>query len=117
MADPPKQAGGGKGSPDGTDDDALSARLKSLDQKLDQAVAQREARRSAASGDRSTAPSQLGQAFRLSSEFIAGVIGGALLGWAFDWLVGSRPWGLIVFLMLGFAAGIYNVARSSGTRP
>ena len=42
------------------------------------------------------------------------VIVGGGVGWAFDKGLGTSPWGLIVFLLLGFAAGIYNVMRSSG---
>lgn len=53
-------------------------------------------------------------ALRLSSEFIAGVLVGAALGWFIDRLVGTSPWGLIVFLLLGFGAGILNVLRSAG---
>ena len=55
-----------------------------------------------------------GQALKLSSEFIAGVAVGAGLGWLIDRVAGSSPWGLIVFLLLGFAAGVLNVLRSAG---
>ena len=52
--------------------------------------------------------------FKLSSEFIAGVIVGVLLGYLFDRFLGTSPWGLIVFLLLGFCAGVLNVLRSTG---
>lgn len=55
-----------------------------------------------------------GQAMKLSSEFIAGVVVGAGLGWFFDRLAGTSPWGLIVFLLLGFGAGVLNLLRSAG---
>lgn len=51
---------------------------------------------------------------RLSTEFTAGVIAGGILGWIFDHLLGTTPWGLIVFLMLGFVTGVYNAMRASG---
>ena len=51
---------------------------------------------------------------KLSSEFIAGVVVGALIGYLFDRLLGTSPFGLIVFLLLGFAAGILNVLRETG---
>lgn len=51
---------------------------------------------------------------RLSSELVAGVLGGAALGWGFDRLLSTSPWGLIVFLLLGFAAGVINVMRTAG---
>lgn len=50
---------------------------------------------------------------RLSSEFIAGILVGAALGWAVDQLLGISPWGLIVFLILGFAAGVLNLLRAA----
>jgi len=56
----------------------------------------------------------IGYALRLSSEFIAGVVVGAGLGWFVDRLAGTSPWGLIVFLLLGFGAGVVNVLRSAG---
>nr|WP_210344070.1 AtpZ/AtpI family protein [Nitratireductor aquibiodomus] len=56
----------------------------------------------------------VGQALRLSSEFIAGVGVGAALGWGIDHFAGTSPWGLIIFLLLGFGAGVLNVLRSSG---
>lgn len=58
--------------------------------------------------------SGMGYALRLSSEFIAAVIVGAAIGWIVDRMAGSSPWGLIVFLLLGFAAGVLNVLRSAG---
>ena len=56
----------------------------------------------------------IGYALRLSSEFIAGVIVGAGIGWFIDRFAGTSPWGLIVFLLLGFVAGILNILRSAG---
>lgn len=96
-----------------SDDAELAARLKRLEAGIE---SRRSATPSRASRPEpgSPGPSALGKAFRLSTEFVAGIIAGGLLGWGFDHLVGTRPWGMIVFLMLGFAAGIYNVMRASG---
>ena len=55
-----------------------------------------------------------GQALKLSSEFIAGIGVGVGLGWVVDHLAGTSPWGLIIFLLLGFGAGVLNVLRSAG---
>ena len=52
--------------------------------------------------------------FRLSSELIAGVLVGALMGWGFDRLLSTSPFGLIVFVLVGFTAGVLNVVRSAG---
>lgn len=55
-----------------------------------------------------------GQAIKLSSEFLAGVVVGIILGLGFDQLLNTSPWGLIVFLALGFVAGVFNILRALG---
>ena len=54
------------------------------------------------------------EAMKLSSEFIAAIIVGAVLGYVFDRFVGTAPWGMIILLLLGFCAGVLNVLRSAG---
>ena len=51
---------------------------------------------------------------RLSTEFIAGIIAGALLGWFVDRMLGTSPWGLIVLLMLGFVGGHHECDAGGG---
>ena len=55
----------------------------------------------------------VGRGFRLASEFVAAIIVGAGLGWGLDQLAGTTPWGMIVLLLLGFAAGVLNVIRAT----
>jgi ATP synthase protein I len=55
--------------------------------------------------------------YRLASEFVAGTLVGGLIGYGFDWLFGTLPFGLIVFLLLGFGAGILNMARAANRVP
>ncbi|HWA90382.1 MAG TPA: AtpZ/AtpI family protein [Rhizomicrobium sp.] len=65
--------------------------------------------------DRGAKPPQtsLGIAFRFSTEMVAGVAVGGALGYGIDWLAGTRPVFLIVFFVLGAAAGILNVIRAA----
>jgi ATP synthase protein I len=106
-------SGSGSGPGGAPDDGDLSARLRRLETQLEgrrpKAAPGGPARNGAPGG---SAP--LGQAMRLSTEFIAGVIAGGILGYLFDHLLGTKPWGMIVLLMLGFVTGIYNVMRVSG---
>lgn len=53
-------------------------------------------------------------AAKVSSEFVAGITVGAILGFGFDRYFETSPWGLIVLLLLGFAAGVLNVLRALG---
>lgn len=92
---------------------ATDARFDALNGKLNALRAEHaknEAKPAASAGD----AAGLGQAMRLSSEFAAGIIAGAGLGWVIDRFAGTSPWGLIVCFMLGFAAGIMNVMRAAG---
>lgn len=96
-------------------DPELAGRMKQLSAKLDAMNAADTRKAAAEAAKRHTgAPSQMGRAFRLSAEFMAGVAAGGLIGWSLDRFLGLSPWGLIVFLMLGFLTGIYNVMRATG---
>jgi ATP synthase protein I len=99
-----------------TEEAALSARLRRLGEQLD---SQRGGRSSdAAPAARSTTNSSgFARGFQLSSELVGGVIVGALIGWALDHWLGISPWGMIVFVLVGFVAGVLNVMRSAGVWP
>jgi ATP synthase protein I len=114
--------GGENGSRDqsSSDEAALSARLGSLDRRLSKLRDSRKMgtdQSGSEGGDGATRASAMALGFRLSSELIAGVVVGGLLGWAFDRLLSTSPWGLIVFVLLGFIAGVVNVVRSAGAAP
>lgn len=95
------------------DEAALSARLRGLGERLNQVRGSRP--QDTDSGAQTGAdPSAIARGLRLSAELVAGVLVGAGLGWLIDRWLGSTPWGLFVFLMLGFAAGVLNVLRSAG---
>jgi ATP synthase protein I len=55
-----------------------------------------------------------GNALKMSSEFISAILVGAGIGYLIDSLAGTKPWAMIVMLLLGFVAGVINVLRSSG---
>ena len=99
------------------DEAALSARLGSLDQRLSEIRDSRKVgtdQPGTESGDTAARASAMALGFRLSSELIAGVVVGAAIGWGFDRLLSTSPFGFIVFVLLGFTAGVFNVVRSAG---
>lgn len=100
----------GAGRRAGSSDADLARRLDRLSRDLE------AEKRERAEEERPTRPAgaNFAHAFRLASEFVAGVLVGAALGWGIDYLAGTSPWGMIGFLLLGFAAGVLNVVRAAG---
>jgi ATP synthase protein I len=96
-----------------TDEAALSARLRRLGERLDRIGTRRAEEADPAPRPRADT-SGFARGFRLSTEFVGGVLIGALVGWLLDRWLHISPWGLIVFLLLGFAAGVLNVMRAAG---
>jgi len=97
----------GRKPPSLTDDPELTRRLDELGRKL-------EDKRPPEPKDDGKSRAGAALAMRLASDFVAGILLGAALGWGFDRLFGTSPWGLVVLLLLGFAAGVLSVLRSAG---
>ncbi|WP_409433410.1 AtpZ/AtpI family protein [Litorimonas sp. RW-G-Af-16] len=57
--------------------------------------------------------SNLGKGIRYAGEFSAAILVGVALGYFADKLLGSSPWGLLLGLIFGFAAGVLNVTRAA----
>ena len=90
--------------------DSLEDRMNRLENKLAQANTGEDGSDQAADERRKG----YSQALKLSSEFIAAVVVGAMIGYLLDLFLPTKPWGLIVFLLLGFCAGVLNVLRTAG---
>jgi ATP synthase protein I len=104
----------GKSDQTDTDEAALSARLQRLSERLARDQAARPS--DGPAENRVTTASGYARGLRLSSELVAGVVVGAGLGLLVDHWLGTSPWGLVVFLLLGFAAGVLNLARSAAAK-
>ncbi len=108
------KAGGEKTSRDKAPDDAaLRAQLARLSSALD--AKQREEAAAERSEADLSGESSFGKAislgFRVMAEFMAAILVGAVIGWQLDVWFHTGPILLIVFLMLGTAAGFMNVYR------
>ena len=57
--------------------------------------------------------SSIGTAFKLSTELVAAVAVGAIIGFIFDKTFGTTPWFILIFFFVGVVAGITNVIRSA----
>jgi ATP synthase protein I len=85
--------------------------LARLGERIGQARREQSERRGGGRGASPHAP--LGIAFRVAIELVAALGVGLAIGWGLDRLLGTRPWGLIVFFFIGAAAGMLNVFRAA----
>jgi ATP synthase protein I len=86
-------------------------RISELGGRLGKVKAHRDA---GAAADRDAEMRGRGMAYglRMAMDLVAAVFVGGLVGWGLDWVLGSKPWLLLAFFLLGFAAGIRNVMRT-----
>ena len=57
--------------------------------------------------------SLLGIAFKMSTELVAAVLVGTIIGFIFDTWFGTKPWLILIFFFVGVIAGILNVIKSA----
>ena len=58
-------------------------------------------------------PSSIGTAFKMSTELVAHVVVGTIIGFILDKTFGTKPWLILIFFFVGVTAGIINVFRSA----
>ncbi len=84
--------------------DDLDARIRAAREREEQQPGRGPGRRP---------PQGLALGMRLSVEFIAGVAVGAGLGYTLDRFLGTSPWLMVLFLLLGGVAGVFNAYRAA----
>jgi len=57
--------------------------------------------------------SSFGEAFKMSTELVAAVLVGTIIGFILDNWFGTKPWLILIFFFVGVFAGISNVIRSA----
>ena len=57
--------------------------------------------------------SSLGTAFKMSTELVAHVAVGTIIGFILDNWFGTKPWLILIFFFVGVVAGIVNVIKSA----
>ena len=105
MVDPREtQRPGRTGKPEGLTSD-LAGRIRSAQET--EKVGQ------ASEGNATRDMSAMSRGLRLGSEFIAAILVGAGIGYLLDLWLKTGPWLLLVFVLVGFAAGVLNVTRAA----
>jgi ATP synthase protein I len=103
--------------PSGRDTETIRQRLDDLGERIGEARGRREQPRP----EPQARGAALSQALRLATELIAGVGVGGFIGWWLDRVLGTAPFLMVLFLVLGAIAGILNVMRAAqamqGTAP
>lgn len=74
--------------------------------RLEARISERKAKPQAAKAGQVAGWSQGEVAWRMVIELCSGMILGLAIGYGLDWLFGTRPILLVIFCLLGFAAGI-----------
>jgi len=57
--------------------------------------------------------SGMGVAFKMSTELVAAVVVGTIIGFILDNWFGTKPWLILIFFFVGVIAGIMNVVKSA----
>ncbi len=85
-------------------DDDLKARIEAAQKRQHDATAPPEHHRSAGT---------LGAAMFHAGQLVASVLVGLAIGFTIDKFAGTGPWGLLIFLVFGMAAGFRSIFRSA----
>tara|TARA_B100000029_G_scaffold444671_1_gene464595 strand:- start:184 stop:459 length:276 start_codon:yes stop_codon:yes gene_type:complete len=57
--------------------------------------------------------SNLGIAFKMSTELVSAVAVGTIIGFILDNWFGTKPWLILIFFFVGVITGILNVIKSA----
>ena len=89
------------------DREADAARLRDLEDRLSRLTRKPEANMPMAGYDKAHV------AWRMVTEIVAGIMLGAGIGYGLDYVFGTLPVMLILFILLGFVAGIKVMMRTA----
>lgn len=90
-------------SPDNDELAARIARAKSAQENVEKKNRQQQASAGVSAG---------AMALRYGAEFGMSVFVGIMIGIGIDHVFGTKPWGLLIMLCFGFAAGVLGVIRA-----
>ncbi|MBN4083125.1 AtpZ/AtpI family protein [bacterium AH-315-B06] len=85
--------------------------LEDLDARLRAARERQEAKEGSGKSKQAEAQGGLGFALRIGTDLVAALIVGVGIGVLLDYWLGTKPWMLVLFFLLGAAAGFLNIFR------
>lgn len=110
MSEDEKALGPGRGEISPEEREALKRRSEGLGRRLGEMQSRQNVERPAQQSAKGAA---YGQAFKIAAELVAGLVFGGAVGWYLDKQFGTTPFLLIIFVVLGFTAGMLNVVRGA----
>jgi ATP synthase protein I len=93
------------------DKNVYKAKLKKIDEKL--AIIKKNYQKNLDNQESTKRGNQIGFAFRLATELVAGFVVGGIIGWYLDKWLGTLPIFLFLFFALGAAAGVSNIIKTA----
>jgi ATP synthase protein I len=108
MSQPGDESEPGRGELSAEEREAFRKRASDLGSRLDKVKAHHSPKL-----DERARGAAFGRATKIAIELVVGIAVGGFIGRALDSQFGTEPAFLIVFLLLGFAAGILNVFRTA----
>ena len=88
--------------------------MKNLDDfKTRLKIAKNKLKISSKNQDNNGNSSSMGSAFKLSTDLVAHVAVGTIIGFILDSWFDTKPWLIIIFFFLGSIAGILNVIKTA----
>jgi ATP synthase protein I len=111
MSDPDRGAAPEKGQLSPEDIAEFKRRASALGTRIDSAQAEKQAEIEEQQ-DRANRSRGMAYGLRMSSELVAAILVGGFMGYMLDTWLGTKPLLFLVFMMLGFTAGILNILRA-----
>jgi ATP synthase protein I len=111
MSDPDRGATPEKGNLSLDDIAEFKRRASELGTRIDSVQAEKLAEIEEQQ-DRANRSRGMAYGLRMSTELVAAILVGGFMGYMLDTWLGTLPWLSLVFLMLGFTAGILNILRT-----
>jgi ATP synthase protein I len=111
MSDPDRGAPPEKGHLSPEDIAEFKRRASELGTRIDSVQAGKQAEIEEQQ-DRANRSRGMAYGLRMSSELVAAILVGGFMGYMLDTWLGTMPWLSLVFIMMGFAAGILNILRA-----
>lgn len=90
-----------------------SPSLKDFDDRLRAAKERHKPAAPGKGGSIGAAGQGMGIGVRVAVEIVAAIAVGVGIGLGLDYEFGTKPWFLILFVLLGFGAGVTNVMRTA----